>query len=454
MSRSSRSPYRSRPPKGARSWLWPASNWRNLWDALSDSLSEQPIFDLEDTPDTPGAPNVVEASDLTETAREPLFREQWLRVFNVRLRLAATIGIVCVVSFTAFYFLLYSGLAREILLDCAIVILGLAAQIALTFRVRSLAQARLLTLAGFALFSVATACVLPLVSAPVASPQFAGARAVQFVVTSSFCHILLISLVLPLRFRETMLISGIVLVTLILGLTAIPASMPMISMAGALWVVGTVALVVVLLSQFNALLRRRVFDSAFDLALQVLKMKAISETDSLTGGYNRRHCERVLETELARATRFGRPLSLLMFDLDNFKPVNDTLGHASGDRVLIAIHESAMAELREVDDLARIGGDEFLIILPETDQTQTQRIARRLHQRVLRELEIRFGRDSLLGKVTISVGALTLAAGPAFTVNNVLHLVDELLYEAKDEGKNCIVSATITQDEPPISPAR
>lgn len=445
MSRSSRSADRSRSKSGTRVSLWRASNWRELWNALSDSLREHPIFDLEEAHGVSGAtsaPGVVEASALTEAAREPLFREQWLRIFIVRLRLAATIGIVCLASFVGFYFVLYSGLAREILLDGAVAIFGMAAQIVLTFRVRSLAQARLLTLSGFALFSTTTAIALPLVFAPIASPQFAGARAVQFVIASSFCHILLTSLVLPLRLRETMFISGIVLSALVLGLNAIPTSMQTISMAGAVWIVGTVALFIVLLSQFNALLRRRVFDSAFDLALQALRMKAISETDSLTGGYNRRHCERVLETELARAARFGRPLSLLMFDLDNFKPVNDTLGHASGDRVLIAVHESAGAELREVDDLARIGGDEFLIILPETDQAQTQIIAHRLHERVLRELKIRFGSGSLLGKVTISVGALTLEPSHTLTANNALHRVDELLYEAKHEGKNRVISAS------------
>ena len=444
MSRFSRSAHRSLSKQGTRGLSWRPSNWRELWAALSDSLREHPIFDLEDAteaPDAPSAPGVVEAAALTEAAREPLFREQWLRIFIVRLRLAAAIGIVCLSSFTTFYFVLYPGLAREILWDGAVAIFGMTAQIALAFRVRSLAQARLLTLAGFALFSTTTACALPLVFAPIGSPQFAGARAVQFVIASSFCHILLTSLVLPLRFRETMLISGIVLGTLVLGLKAIPASMQMISLAGAVWVVGTVALFIVLLSQFNSLLRRRVFDSAFDLALQALKMKAISETDSLTGGYNRRHCEHFLATELARAARFERPLSLLMFDLDNFKPVNDTLGHASGDRVLIAVHESAQGELREVDDLSRIGGDEFLIILPETDQAQAQHIARRFHQHVLRELEIRFGGDSLLGKVTISVGALTLEPGYTQTATNALHRVDELLYEAKHQGKNCVVSA-------------
>lgn len=376
---------------------------------------------------------------MTEAQREPLYREQWRRIFTVRLRLTAGIGIICLVFFIGFYFLIFPTIAHEILLDGAIAISGLALQILFTFRVKSLAQARRLAMVGFALFSATSAIALPLVIAAPDSPHMAGARAVQFIITASFCHVLLTSLVLPLRLRDTLLISAIVLGALALGLNAISPSMRVISPIGALWIVGTMALFITLLSQFNSLLRRRVYDAAFDLALQAVKMKAISETDALTGGFNRRHCERVLNTELARAARFGRPLSLLMFDLDNFKPVNDTLGHAAGDRVLIAVHEAASAELREVDDLARIGGDEFLILLPETDQKQTRRIARRLHARVLRELELRFGKTSLLGKVTISVGALTLEPGHGLVASSALQRVDELLYHAKDEGKNRVM---------------
>ena len=419
--------------------------WKHAWNLLSDSMREHPTFDLDEAHESPVRPDVVGADGLTEAAREPLFKEQWLRVFVVRLRLASVIGIACLTIFIGFYFLVFPNIAREILLVGSLAAIGLSVQLALTFWVRSLAQVRGLTLLGFALFSLSAALALSLVSAEQSSPQIESARAVQFVISASFTHILITSLVLPLRLQDTLFISVIVVVALALGLNAIPAPMNFASPAGAIWVVCTVALFITLLSHFNSRLRRRVFDSAFDLALQALKMKAISETDALTGGFNRRHCERVLATELARAARFGRPLSLLMFDLDNFKPVNDTLGHAAGDRVLIAVHEAASGELREVDDLSRIGGDEFLIVLPETDQQQTQRIARRLHARVLRELKMRFGTASLLGKVTISVGALTLEPGHTLNAPHVLQRVDELLYSAKHEGKNRVVMGLVAE---------
>ncbi len=415
------------------------SPWRRARAKLSDSLREHPVFDLGDAPDAPQRPGVVEVAQLTEAAREPLYREQWLRVFLVRLRLAASIGILSPIFFVGFYFVLFPGIPREILIALTLSVVGLAVQLLLSFRVRSLGQMRLLTLVGFTLVSASSALALTVVSAPVPLEQTEAARAVQSVIAASFCHVLISSLILPLRLSDTLGISAIVLGALAISLRSMPADLNTMSAPGALWVVATVGLFVTLLSHFNSRLRRRVFDAAFDLALQALSMKAISETDQLTGGYNRRHCERVLNTELARASRFARPLSLLMFDLDNFKPVNDTLGHSAGDRVLVAVHEAAQGEMREVDDLARIGGDEFLILLPETDQRHAERIARRLHARVLRELEVRFGRGSLLGKVTISIGALTLETGHNLKADDVLERVDELLYSAKYEGKNRVV---------------
>ena len=386
----------------------------------------------------------MKVAALTEATRERCYREQYLRVHIVRLRLAAGIGIVCLVLFIGFYFWIYPHIAREILWFGALSVGGLALQIALTFRVKSLAQARLLTLLGFTLFSTSSALALSCVAVPASSPDSAAASVVQFIITTSFAHILLTSLLLPLRLSDTLAISIIVLGALVAGLDSIDVSMRTISLAGAIWMVGTIALFITLLAHFNSQLRRRAFNAAFDLGLQALKLKAISETDALTGGFNRRHCERVLDNELARAARFERPLSLLMFDLDNFKRVNDTLGHAAGDRVLIAVHRAAGGELREVDDLSRIGGDEFLILLPETDQNQTRRIAHRLHARVLRELQLSFGMESLLGKVTISVGALTLEPGHNLSANRALNRVDELLYRAKFAGKNRVIQRSDT----------
>ncbi len=441
MSRSPRPSGSARARSEAR-----VSGWRRIVTLLGDSLREQPIFELNDAPTSRVRPGVVEAAELNEAQREPLYQEQWLRVFLVRLRLAAIIGILCLLIFVSFYFWIFPAIDRRILLVTAVAIAGMGGQIALTLRVKSLAQVRALSLFGFALFSLSSAAGLGLITATPDSPYIESARAVQFIITVTFAHILITSLVLPLRMSDTLGISGIVLGALGLGLRAIPAPMRSIPIVGALWAIGTFAFFVTLLAHFNSRLRRRVFDAAFDLALQAVEMKAISETDALTGGFNRRHSERVLANELVRSARFSHPLSLLMFDLDNFKPVNDTLGHSAGDQVLIAVHQAAYAELREVDDLARIGGDEFLILLPETDQMQTQRIARRLHERVTRDLESRFGNQSLLSKVTISVGALTLESGHKLPAHIVLERVDELLYHAKKAGKNRVVLGLIENE--------
>lgn len=415
------------------------SFWQRARALLADSLREQPVFDLDNAPSEGAPSSVVEAAKLDESQRETIYQEQWLRVFLVRLRLTAVIGSSSLWAFVGFYFLLFPEINRLIFLVTAIVTAGLCAQFALTFRVSALYQVRLLTLFGFFFFSLTMVGGLSLVFAPPGSFGSEAARAVQFIIVFSFAHTLILTLLVPLRLGDTLAISALVLGALKLGLVSVPAGMNRIPPVGALWSVSTFALFVTLLSHFNSRLRRRAFDATFDLALQALELKAMSETDALTSGFNRRHSERVLASELLRSARFARPLSVLMFDLDNFKPVNDTLGHGAGDLVLIAVYQAAHAELREVDDLARIGGDEFLIILPETEQKQTQRIARRLRVRVARELELRFGKQSLLSKVTISVGALTIDSSDGLEAKTVFERVDELLYRAKKAGKNRVV---------------
>ena len=164
----------------------------------------------------------------------------------------------------------------------------------------------------------------------------------------------------------------------------------------------------------------------------------MSATDSLTGGYNRRHVEQVLVAELSRSARFARPLSLIMFDLDNFKQVNDSRGHAAGDEVLREIHRTALAELREVDSLGRFGGDEFLIVLPETDTVAARLIAQRLRKVAVIRLREKFGPASPESQVTLSMGVLTLPGHFTLPVNTAIIKVDDLLYDAKRGGKNRI----------------
>ena len=357
MSRSRSSASSQRRPVSGRA-VAAATWWQRFRVTASQSLSEHPIFALDEPSETPPPDGAVAANELREEQRGALFGQHLMRMFQARLRLTSVVGLVFLPTFTAFYFFLFPATSRQVPLVCALGMLVTLVTLALTFVVKTLVAARVLGAASFFLFTLCCALVIPLVSVESAIETEAG-RAVQLVVMASFIHILITSLILPLRLREAIGLIAMVVGALGFGFRASPANLQDRTTLAELFVIATVAVLIALLSHFNSRLRRRVFDASFDMALQAARMKAISQTDSLTGGANRHHIEITLDTELARAARFERPLSLLMFDLDNFKIVNDTLGHAAGDEVLQAIHEVASAELREIDTLARYGGDEF-----------------------------------------------------------------------------------------------
>lgn len=167
------------------------------------------------------------------------------------------------------------------------------------------------------------------------------------------------------------------------------------------------------------------------------QLRVLAEQDGLTGTCNRRHGLLLAEVEWERARRHERPLSLLILDVDHFKAVNDTRGHPVGDDVLRCIAESCHACLRKTDLLARYGGDEFLILLPETEAAGGREIAERIRWK----LESRFFDGGGL-RLTASLGIASRSEGIA-TLEELIAAADAALYEAKSGGRNRVSSATL-----------
>lgn len=164
--------------------------------------------------------------------------------------------------------------------------------------------------------------------------------------------------------------------------------------------------------------------------------KQFARTDGLTGVLNRRFFLEILEIEIHRSARFKHPFTLAIFDVDNFKQVNDRQGHASGDRLLELIAKTVECEIRTSDAIARLGGDEFVLLLPETDANPAQATLQRIRQQLL---EMVRHHD---WPVSFSIGAVTFSAPPD-SVSDAIAACDRLLYQVKNHGKNAIRHSTI-----------
>jgi diguanylate cyclase (GGDEF)-like protein len=162
----------------------------------------------------------------------------------------------------------------------------------------------------------------------------------------------------------------------------------------------------------------------------------LASTDPLTGVANRRSFLERAAIEIARARADLRPLSLLMVDADHFKKINDAHGHAAGDEVLRALASALTATVRPADMVARIGGEEFAILLPRTKLAEAAGLAERLRQTVAR-LVVPQGEQGI--RFTVSIGAAPLLA-EARDINDVLSAADAALYRAKKEGRDRVVA--------------
>lgn len=174
----------------------------------------------------------------------------------------------------------------------------------------------------------------------------------------------------------------------------------------------------------------------------------LSRTDSLTGAMNRRGFREAAERELSRASRRGEPLALVYIDIDDFKRVNDTQGHDTGDRLLKAVASTIARSLRASDGLARIGGDEFAILLPGAGPEDAHAVVEKL-QRGQRDLSLTEGIP-----VTFSVGVVVCRQPPA-SLDVLLQAADRQMYDVKLERRNGARFAEYSDVQPQgASPAR
>jgi diguanylate cyclase (GGDEF)-like protein len=167
--------------------------------------------------------------------------------------------------------------------------------------------------------------------------------------------------------------------------------------------------------------------SALRMALQ--RESELARVDYLTGALNSRYFYDLAQREIDLFQRYQHPFTLAYLDLDNFKAVNDQLGHATGDQVLRKVVSSVKANLRKTDMVARMGGDEFVMLLPETNQKSAEVVLSRLQLHLLEEMH---NND---WQITFSTGVLTCTAAPD-SPDGLVMLADDLMYAAKHDGKN------------------
>jgi diguanylate cyclase (GGDEF)-like protein len=178
--------------------------------------------------------------------------------------------------------------------------------------------------------------------------------------------------------------------------------------------------------------RMLTYTDVTDLVQNAADMHHLATTDGLTGLYNRRHVLELAAAEWRRFQRYYRPLSVLIFDIDQFKFINDKLGHDAGDRAIVHIAALVKEGKRPTDIVARIGGDEFILVLPETNIEEAATVAERLLEKVA---DSRFGQKGAEMSMTISIGAAeaTLAMSG---IDALIKCADEALYRAKSLGRN------------------
>ena len=191
-----------------------------------------------------------------------------------------------------------------------------------------------------------------------------------------------------------------------------------------------------LVARVRTQLRRKRYSDRLRHSLQLSLEMAI--TDQLTGLFNRRYMSRHLSTLIGNAASTGKPVSFLIMDIDYFKQVNDTYGHDVGDEVLREFANRISANVRGIDLACRYGGEEFVVVMPDTDMTFAYMVAERLRQAVA-DAPFRISQGPGQLPVTISIG-VTVSEGQGDTAEALLRRADQALYRAKRDGRNRVVA--------------
>lgn len=199
---------------------------------------------------------------------------------------------------------------------------------------------------------------------------------------------------------------------------------------GLFWTAVLIAGALSAINEWELRRLRRDLDGLATMATDLEQLRKFASTDGLTGIANRRAFDTVLEREVARASRDGSTLALVMLDIDRFKQLNDTHGHQIGDDVLRAVAAALAKACREYDTAARYGGDEFAMILPNCSPEEAQAAADRLRRSVA-------GADSV-PRVTVSGGIATFPADGSDAIS-VVRAADQAMYESKRTGRNRVM---------------
>ncbi|MCB0103207.1 MAG: GGDEF domain-containing protein [Anaerolineales bacterium] len=189
------------------------------------------------------------------------------------------------------------------------------------------------------------------------------------------------------------------------------------------------------LNSFVVLMWLRNFFPVFVLALLITQTGRLhhehATRDDLTEALNRRETYQVLNRELLQAARYQKTFSIILFDVDHFKNINDTYGHLMGDNVLKGVSKVVRQTIRKTDELGRWGGEEFLVILPNSDLIDAKRLAERLREAIFQHP---FGTRN---HVTASFGVVVYQQGQ--DLENLLHAADQAMYKAKESGRNRVI---------------